>query len=69
MVCTHDEIGGCSNGYDYGYDYRAPSCCNAGMSTFWSIFLWISLALCICLCCSMMFAAMRRRRMQMMMAA
>ena len=68
MTCTYDHLDGCRDGYDYGYKYQAPSCCNAGMSTFWAIMLWISLGLCICLCCSMLAASMRRRRMQMMMA-
>ena len=64
MTCSYDRVGGCSSGYDYYYDH----CCSAGMTTFWYIFMWISIALCVCLCCSMMLAAMRRRRMQMMMA-
>ena len=68
MGCSYDHIDGCENGYDYGYRYEPPSCCNAGMSTFWYIFLWVSLGLCICLCCSMMLAMMRRRRMQMLAA-
>ena len=66
MTCTYEKTLTCPNGYDYGYAYQMPGCCNAGMTTFWSIFLWISLGLCICLCCSMMIAMMRRRRMQQM---
>ena len=68
MVCTYDHKFGCSDGYNYGYNYEAPSCCNAGMSMFWQIFLWILLALCMCLCISTCIAMMRRRRMQAMRA-
>ena len=64
MTCTYAHVGNCGDGYDDRYG----QCCNAGMTTFWNIMLWISLALCVCLCCSMMAATMRRRRMQMMMA-
>ena len=65
MTCGYDRDYRCNNGYDYYYN----DCCNAGMTTFWSIFLWISMALCLCACCAMMMAAMRRRRMQQMMMA
>ena len=68
MVCTYAHLDGCNNGYDYGYKYEAPHCCHAGMATGWAIFLWIMMGLCICLCCSLLLANMRRRRMQMMMA-
>ena len=64
MGCTNNQSNICDNGYDYYYN----DCCNYGMTAFWSIMLWISLALCVCMCCSMMMAAMRRRRMQMMAA-
>ena len=64
MGCTGDHYSACRNGFDYYYG----NCCNKGMSTFWTVFLWISIFLCVCLCCSMMMAMVRRRRMQMMMA-
>ena len=69
MVCTNDRRFGCDHGYDYGYYYQSPHCCNFGMSAFWTIFLWCLLGLCICLCISTCFAMMRRRRMQQAMMA
>ena len=62
MTCQNIIISSCTSGYDTHYG----TCCNYGMSAFWYIFMWCSISLCICLCCSMMLAMMRRRRMQMM---
>ena len=50
MGCSYDKTGECSDGFDYSRN----ECCNASMSTFWSIFLWIAMALCLCACCAMM---------------
>ena len=68
MVCTNERVGDCTRGYDYGYKYSPPECCNydSGMSNGWAIFLWIMFSLCCCLMCMMAMKSMQRRRMQQM---
>ena len=62
MTCTDKVTAGCSEGYDYTYN---KCCVGPDSSSFWTIFLWITMPILVILCCLIMIKAIKRRRLQM----